>query len=298
MNLKNITIAGSGVLGYQIAFQTAFHGFNVTVYDINDEVLEKAKAKFTVLSEAFKADLNATQQQLEETSSRLSYNSNLEEAVKDADLLIEAVPENPLIKNDFYEKLAKVAPEKTIFATNTSTRLPSEFAEATKRPEKFIALHFANEIWKHNTAEIMGHPKTDSDVFDTVVAFAKAIGMIALPLYKEQPGYILNSLLVPLLSAATNLLVKGVSDVETIDKTWMAATGAPVGPFGILDVVGITTAYNINKIAADETQDPLKIKAVALLKEQFIDKGKLGVATGEGFYKYPNPTYKEKDFLK
>lgn len=298
MNLKNITIAGSGVLGYQIAFQTAFHGFNVTVYDINDEVLEKAKTKFTVLSEAFKADLNATQQQLEETSSRLSYNSNLEEAVKDADLLIEAVPENPLIKNDFYEKLAKVAPEKTIFATNTSTRLPSEFAEATKRPEKFIALHFANEIWKHNTAEIMGHPKTDSDVFDTVVAFAKAIGMIALPLYKEQPGYILNSLLVPLLSAATNLLVKGVSDVETIDKTWMAATGAPVGPFGILDVVGITTAYNINKIAADETQDPLKIKAVALLKEQFIDKGKLGVATGEGFYKYPNPTYKEKDFLK
>jgi 3-hydroxyacyl-CoA dehydrogenase len=298
MNLKNITIAGSGVLGYQIAFQTAFHGFNVTVYDINEEVLEKAKAKFTVLSEAFKADLNATQQQLEETSSRLSYNSNLEEAVKDSDLLIEAVPENPLIKNDFYEKLAKVAPEKTIFATNTSTRLPSEFAEATKRPEKFIALHFANEIWKHNTAEIMGHPKTDSDVFDTVVAFAKAIGMIALPLYKEQPGYILNSLLVPLLSAATNLLVKGVSDVETIDKTWMAATGAPVGPFGILDVVGITTAYNINKIAADETQDPLKIKAVALLKEQFIDKGKLGVATGEGFYKYPNPTYKEKDFLK
>lgn len=298
MNLKNITIAGSGVLGYQIAFQTAFHGFNVTVYDINDEVLEKAKAKFTVLSEAFKADLNATQQQLEETRSRLSYNSNLEEAVKDADLLIEAVPENPLIKNDFYEKLAKVAPEKTIFATNTSTRLPSEFAEATKRPEKFIALHFANEIWKHNTAEIMGHPKTDSDIFDTVVAFAKAIGMIALPLYKEQPGYILNSLLVPLLSAATNLLVKGVSDVETIDKTWMAATGAPVGPFGILDVVGITTAYNINKIAADETQDPLKIKAVALLKEQFIDKGKLGVATGEGFYKYPNPTYKEKDFLK
>jgi 3-hydroxyacyl-CoA dehydrogenase len=298
MNLKNITIAGSGVLGYQIAFQTAFHGFNVTVYDINDEVLEKAKAKFTVLSEAFKADLNATQQQLEETKSRLSYNSNLEEAVKDADLLIEAVPENPLIKNDFYEKLAKVAPEKTIFATNTSTRLPSEFAEATKRPEKFIALHFANEIWKHNTAEIMGHPKTDSDVFDTVVAFAKAIGMIALPLYKEQPGYILNSLLVPLLSAATNLLVKGVSDVETIDKTWMAATGAPVGPFGILDVIGITTAYNINKIAADETQDPLKIKAVALLKEQFIDKGKLGVATGEGFYKYPNPTYKQKDFLK
>ena len=113
MNFKNVTVAGSGVLGYQIAFQTAFHGFNVTVYDINDEVLEKAKTKFQILSEAFKKDLGATQEQLDATKSRLSYHSDLAEAVKDADLLIEAVPENPQIKIDFYQELAKVAPEKT-----------------------------------------------------------------------------------------------------------------------------------------------------------------------------------------
>ena len=298
MSFKNITIAGSGVLGYQIAFQTAFNGYNVTIYDINDEVLAKAKTKFSVLSEAYKSDLQASKEQLEATYANLSYSSDLAEAVKDADLLIEAVPENPKIKIDFYEKLAAVSPVKTIFATNSSTMLPSQFAEFTKRPEKFLALHFANEIWKHNTAEIMGHPGTASEVFDAVVAFTKTIGMVALPLYKEQPGYILNSLLVPLLNAATNLLIKGVSDIETIDKTWMVATGAPVGPFGILDVVGITTAYNINKMAADATQDPIKIKTVEYLKENFIDKGKLGVDTGEGFYKYPNPAYKKEGFLK
>ncbi|NRT16348.1 3-hydroxybutyryl-CoA dehydrogenase [Flavobacterium sp. 28A] len=298
MNYKNITVAGSGVLGYQIAFQTAFHGFNVTVYDINDAVLEKAKAKFKDLSESYKKDLKATQEQLDATFKNLSYNADLGAAVANADLLIEAVPENPAIKIDFYHKLAKVAPEKTIFATNSSTLLPSDFADATGRPAKFLALHFANTIWIHNTAEIMGHAGTDPTVFKDVVLFAKAIGMLALPVLKEQPGYILNSLLVPLLSAATNLLVNEVADVETIDKTWIKATGAPVGPFGILDVIGITTAYNVNVIAAEKTEDALKIKTVKYLKEHFIDKNKLGVATGEGFYKYPNPAYENPDFLK
>lgn len=298
MSFKNITVAGSGVLGYQIAFQTAFHGFNVTVYDINDEVLAKAKGKFEVLSNAYSKDLKATAEQLKATFDRLQYQSNLAEAVKDADLLIEAVPENPVIKTDFYKQVSKLAPAKTIFATNSSTLLPSQFAEVTGRPAQFLALHFANTIWKNNTAEVMGHAGTSKVVFDEVVAFAQAIGMVALPLHKEQPGYILNSLLVPLLDAATNLLVNEVSDAHTIDKTWMIATGSPMGPFGILDVVGVTTAYNINVMQAEATKDPLKVKTVAYLKTNFIDANKLGVATGEGFYTYPNPAYKEDGFLK
>lgn len=298
ITFKNVTVAGSGVMGYQIAFQTAFYGFNVTVYDINDEVLEKAKAKFDILAESYKKDLKATEEQLAATKANLQYNSNLAEAVQDADLLIEAVPENPQIKIGFYEQLAKVAPAKTVFATNSSTMLPSQFAEYTGRPAQFVALHFANEIWKHNTGEVMKHPGTSDETFNSVLEFAKQIGMVALPIYKEQPGYIVNSLLVPLLSAALDLYVNEVADVETIDKTWMVATGAPVGPFGILDVVGVTTAYNINKMAADKTQNPTKIKVAAMLKENYIDKNKLGVATGEGFYKYPNPAYWEKNFLK
>lgn len=297
MTIKNVTVAGSGVLGAQIALQAAYHGFTVTVYDINEEALDKAKATFERIATAYRQDLHANDESIAAAFSRLDTSTDLAASVKDADLLIEAIPENPAIKTAFYQQLAAVAPAKTIFATNTSTLLPSMFAEATGRPEKFLALHFANEIWKHNTAEIMGHAGTDKAVFDTIVTFAKHIGMIALPLHKEQPAYILNSLLVPFLSAASALWANGVADPETIDKTWMAATGAPVGPFATLDIVGITTAYNINKMAADAAPDPLKLKIVALMKAM-IDEGKLGVASGEGFYKYPDPAYKAPDFLK
>ncbi len=298
MTYKNVTVAGSGVLGYQIAFQAAYHGFNVIVYDISDEVLEQAKSKFNWMCKAFRKDLRATQEQLDTTFDNLSYTSDLAEAVKDADLMIEAIPEIPEIKIEFYEKLANLAPEKTVFATNTSTLLPSQFAESTGRPAQFLALHFANKIWMHNVAEIMGHPRTDPKVFDEVVAFATNIGMVPMPLYKEQPGYIMNSLLAPFIDAGLQLLAKEVADPHTIDKTWMIVTGAPVGPFGILDTIGINTAYNITKMSAERTQSPVRFKAVKYLKEQLIDQNKLGAATGEGFYSYPNPAYMNPDFLK
>ncbi|GER68317.1 3-hydroxybutyryl-CoA dehydrogenase [Weizmannia acidilactici] len=287
MDFQNITVAGSGVLGSQIAYQTAFKGFNVNVYDINDEAVERAKKRIAGLKERYREDLGATEQEVNAAYNRISFSADLAHAVADADLVIEAVPEVVQIKTDFYKKLGAVAPAKTVFATNSSTLLPSQFAEATGRPEKFLALHFANEIWKNNTAEIMKHPGTDEKVFQNVIEFAKAIGMVALPLYKEQPGYILNSLLVPLLEAAQMLLVKGVSDVETIDKTWKVATGAPLGPFQILDVVGITTAYNITLAKAEATGNELYKKMADLFKTEYIDKGKLGKETGEGFYKYP-----------
>ncbi|WP_025645857.1 MULTISPECIES: 3-hydroxyacyl-CoA dehydrogenase [unclassified Psychrobacter] len=298
MTYKNVTVAGSGVLGYQIAFQAAYHGFNVIVYDISDEVLEQAKSKFNWMCKAFRKDLRATQEQLDTAFDNLSYTSDLAEAVKDADLMIEAIPEIPEIKIEFYEKLANLAPEKTVFATNTSTLLPSQFAESTGRPAQFLALHFANKIWMHNVAEIMGHPRTDPKVFDEVVAFATNIGMVPMPLYKEQPGYIMNSLLAPFIDAGLQLLAKEVADPHTIDKTWMIVTGAPVGPFGILDTIGINTAYNITKMSAERTQSPVRFKAVKYLKEQLIDQNKLGAATGEGFYSYPNPAYMNPDFLK
>lgn len=296
MNFKNVTIAGSGVLGYQIAFQTAFHGFKVTVYDINDEVLDKAKTKFFELSECYKRDLNATQEQLDNTFNNLSYQSNLAEAVKDADLLVEAVPEDVSIKSDFYKKLRQVAPEKTVFATNTSTLLPSQFAELTGRPKKFLALHFANMIWVNNMAEIMGHVGTDKAVFDDLVQFAKDIGMVALPIYKEQPGHILNSMLVPYCISALELWVKGVSDPETIDKTWMKSFGSPKGPFAILDIIGINTVYNVAKLNVDV--NPAMARIVERLQAEFIDLGHLGMPTGKGFYNYPNPAYESAAFLK
>lgn len=298
MKYNNITVAGSGVLGSQIAYQTAFKGFHVVVYDINDEALARAKDRIMNLKPHYQTDLGATEEEVNTAYNRISFSSQLSEAVRDADLVIEAIPEVVQIKTDFYTELGKIAPEKTIFATNSSTLLPSQFAEATGRPERFLALHFANEIWKNNTAEIMKHPGTDAKVFNEVIEFAKAIGMVALPLQKEQPGYILNSLLVPLLDAAQMLLIKEIADPETIDKTWMVGTGAPLGPFAILDVVGINTAYNITLAKAEATGKEEFEKLAELLKTEYIDKGKLGRVTGKGFYTYPNPSFMKPDFLK
>lgn len=298
MNYKNITVAGTGVLGSQIAYQTAYKGFHVNVYDVSEDILRHARERLAKLAETYKEDLGATQKAVDEALDRISFYTNLAQAVADVDLVIEAIPEVVQIKTDFYKELGKVAPEKTIFATNSSTLLPSQFAEATGRPDRFLALHFANSIWKNTTSEVMKHPGTDETVFRDVIEFAKAIGMVALPLQNEQPGYILNSLLIPLLEAAQTLLLKEVADVETIDRTWMIATGAPEGPFAILDTVGIATAYNITLARANATGSPEFEKMASLLKTQYLDKGKLGRATGQGFYTYPNPRFASPDFLR
>lgn len=298
MDYKKITVAGSGVLGSQIAYQTAFKGFDVTIYDINDEAIEGSKKRLAKLKKNYRNDMGASEKEVDAAYGRLSFHTNLAEAVADADLVIEAIPEVAAIKTAFYTELGKAAPDKTVFATNSSTLLPSQFAEATGRPEKFLALHFANTIRINNTAEIMKHPGTADSVFEDMIKFAEAIGMVALPLHKEQPGYILNSLLVPFLEAAELLLVKEVADVETVDKTWMIATGAPLGPFAILDVVGINTAHNIVQAKAAATGNPKFVELAHMLKTQYLDKGKLGRETGEGFYSYPNPSFMKEDFLK
>jgi 3-hydroxybutyryl-CoA dehydrogenase len=142
----------------------------------------------------------------------------------------------------------------------------------------------------------MGHPGTAPETFDRVVKFAKEIGMVPIPIRKEQPGYVLNSVLVPFLHAATELVVNDVSDPFSIDKTWMIGTGAPVGPFGILDKIGMNTAHNVNMLALSMGDELAKRRADFFQK--MIDEGKIGVETGEGFYKYPNPAYLKPDFLK
>lgn len=297
MIIKNVTIAGAGVLGSQIAWQTAFYGFNVTVYDVFEKGLESGKEFHKKFSELFETQRNATQKEIDATLSRLSYTTNLKEAVKDADLVSESVPENLEIKKSFYTDLAKFAPEKTIFTSNSSTMLPSMYAQETGRPEKFLALHFANPIWDANVGEVMMHAGTDKKYFDIVLEFAKNIGMVPIPIHKEQAGYVLNSLLVPLLTTSQHLYFTGVSDYESIDKTWMISTGAKYGPFGIIDMIGMHTVYNIALMNGQKTNNKEMIDRAAKIKAEFIDKGKLGLTTGEGFYKYPNPKYQSLDFL-
>lgn len=311
MAIKNVTVAGGGVLGSQIAFQSAFTGFNVTIWLRSEGSIERAQPKLDRLKEIYintmeamktnpqaycrgfsdKTELSDDEieelkKQVESAHNNIKLTTSYEEAAKDADLIIEAIAEDPQQKIPFYQELAKHMPEKTILVTNSSTLLPSAFAEYTGRPAKYLALHFANEIWRNNTAEVMGHPGTEQEYYDEVVKFAEDINMVPLQLKKEQPGYILNSMLVPFLSAAEALYANEVADPETIDKTWMLATGAPNGPFRILDVVGLTTAYNIVKMNP-EAKDPnsTAAKIAAKLKEK-IDQGKTGINAGEGFYKY------------
>jgi 3-hydroxybutyryl-CoA dehydrogenase len=298
MEIKNVMIAGGGTLGSQIAWQTAFHGFNVVVYDAFDKGLETSKNFHKQFAELFMNTRGATQQQIDETNARLSYTTDMAEAVKDADIVSESVPESVEIKTSFYTELGKLAPEKTIFTSNSSTTVPSEYAAVTGRPEKFLALHFANGIWDANVGEVMGHPGTDPKVFDQVVEFAKSIGMVPIPIHKEQNGYVLNSLLVPLLSAAGDLLVNGVSDVESIDKTWMISTRTPFGPFGIMDMIGLQTMYHVDVLWGEKLNNQAMLNRAKFYKENYIDKGKLGVSTGEGFYKYPKPAFQDPDFLK
>jgi 3-hydroxybutyryl-CoA dehydrogenase len=281
-DITNVTVLGSGVLGSQIAYQTAYAGFTVTAWDINDDAVAAANERFAALAKRYDAEVEGAKDGKSAAAlERLTTTSDLAAAVADADLVIEAVPENPEIKKSTWEKVGALAPEKTIFATNSSTLLPSSFKDATGRPNKFLALHYANQIWAQNTAEIMGTADTDPEVYATVVEFATEQGMVPIEVKKEQPGYVLNTLLVPLLNAAGYLYANGIADAETIDKTWRIGTGAPRGPMEIFDIVGLTTAYNVSVMGDEESQ-----KFAKILKEDFIDQGKLGVATGEGFYNY------------
>lgn len=298
MKIVNVTVAGGGTLGSQIAWQTAFNGFNVVVYDAFEKGIERSKKFHQSFADLFLATRGASQEEIKATFNRLNYTTDLAEATKDADIISESVPESIEIKRNFYEELAKVAPDKTIFTTNSSTTLPSDYAAFTGRPEKFLALHFANGIWDANVGEVMGHEGTDPEIFDRVLEFAKEIGMVPIPIKKEQNGYVLNSLLVPLLDAAGDLLFRGVSDAESIDKTWMISTGAKVGPFGIMDAVGMETMYNIGMLWGEKLGDQDKIDRSNWIKTNFIDKGNMGLSSGEGFYKYPNPKYLDVDFLK
>lgn len=297
MKIKNVTIAGTGVLGSQIAFQSAFKGFNVSIYDINDDALEKANERLIVLKGRYVEDNYGTKEEVDNAYNRISQYTDLAKAVENADLVIEAVPELLPIKQDFYTKLSAVANEKTIFASNSSTMTPSQIVDFTDRPEKYLHLHFANEIWKLNIAEIMKHERTSDEVFETIIEFAKDIAMIPILLHKEQPGYVLNTLLVPFLKVAMQLAADGVADPKVVDKTWMISTGAPIGPFAFLDIIGPNTPYNLYKAWGDQG-DELSAKVAAWIKSEYLDKDRMGTANGKGVYDYPNPAYQTPDFLK
>ena len=294
--IARVTVAGVGVMGAQIAFQCAFSGIDVVVYDVDAACLVRASARFDALGRAYAADLGAAREQIEASLARIEGNTDIGSAVGDANLVIEAIPEDLAIKQSFYRALSGVAPVGAIFASNSSTLVPSQLAIFTDRPERVLNLHFAHEVWKHNIAEVMGHPGTDPVVFERVVRFAHRIGMVPLPLRKEHSGYLLNTMLVPMLISALGLLVNDVADVPTIDKAWMIAKGDRIGPFGILDAIGMSTVYNVTRSLAERTGDPTHRRIAEYVKANLIDTGRLGESSGRGFYRYPDPDFRNPTF--
>lgn len=312
--MKNIVIMGGGVLGSQIAFQTAFCDYNVTVWLRSEGSIERTKAKLEWVKKSYIDAINLMAMpegksfnnwcrgisdadsfnkdelinKVMGLSDKIKLELDMKKALEDADLVIESMAEDFEAKKDLYLKMAPLLPEKTIVVTNSSTMLPSKLAKYTGRPDKFLALHFANSIWKNNTAEVMVQPKTEEEYFNEVMEFAKGIRMIALPLKKEKSGYLLNSMLIPLLFSGLDLYVNGVSDFESIDKAWLLGTGAPKGPFQILDTIGLETAYNVVEmyLKVPSFLAPYNFKGMAKVLKEYIDAGKLGKASGEGFYKY------------
>ncbi|WP_244919068.1 3-hydroxyacyl-CoA dehydrogenase [Weissella viridescens] len=299
--LNNIVIAGGGVLGSQIAYQCGFYGKHVVVYDISEDAIKAAEKRVNSWDQDYRDDVSATEDQIKAAHANISYNSDLAEAVKDADLVIEAIPEVVDIKKDFYHRLAAVLNPQAIIVSNSSTLLPSQFAEDTGRPDKFMALHFANHIWIENLTEMMPTKETSEATIDSVRAFAESIGMVPTLVKKEQPGYLLNSLLVPWITSAEALWGNDIGSIQDIDRSWMIAKEAKYGPFGNIDRVGLRTAYNIGKETLPSLTNEKEHKGLEIALERMdkmISEGKLGMESGEGFYQYPNPAYEAADFLK
>ncbi len=314
MEFKKIVVAGGGVLGSQIAYQAAYCGFDVTIWLRSESSVGRTQPKLDNLREVYAKTIELMStpegqtptnwcrgiaeydtfnkdeclQKSENAYKSIKLELDMAKAVKDADLIIESMAENVEEKISFYKKLAGLLPEKTVIVTNSSTLLPSKFAKYTGRPDKYLSLHFANSIWKNNMTEVMSQAKTDKQYFDDVMNFAKEIRMIPLPVLKEKSGYLLNSMLVPLLFSGMDLYVNGISDPESIDKAWTLGTGAPKGPFQILDTVGLKTAYNIVSmyVKIPSFLAPYNFKGMEKMLKGYIDQGKLGMSSGEGFYKY------------
>lgn len=318
MAYKKVVVAGGGVLGSQIAFQSAYCGFDVTIWLRSESSIGRTQPKIDKLKDTYLAAIEAMSQDAKAWCAgiadsdhfdkdaciaktlaayeNLKLELDLTKACENADLVIESMAENVQDKITFYEKLAPVLPEKTVIATNSSTLLPSQFAKYTGRPNKYLSLHFANSIWKNNTAEVMAQDQTEQKYFDEVMEFGNQIRMISLPVKKEKNGYLLNSMLVPFLLSGLDLYVSGVSDPQSIDVAWTRGTGAPKGPFQIFDTVGLTTAYNIvmqyQKVPGlfspllKKMMMPYNFKKMAEVLKKYIDEGKLGMSSGEGFYKY------------
>ena len=293
--IKKVLIIGSGTMGQQIGFQCAIHGFEVTLYDVTQDVLDRSLARLEKLAGDFVAGGKLTKAAATRALEQITPTTDAAGAAMDADLVSESVPEDPKLKARVFAQFNDLCPSRTVFTTNTSSLVPSMFAEATGRPAQFAAFHF-HDVRVTNMVDIMPHPGTSRETVDLVKAFAEKIGQVAIVLEKENHGYVFNAMLMDWMKTAQTIASKGVAAIEDIDRVWMGIMQAPVGPFGIMDSIGLDTALKVTDYWAEALQDP-QAKMNADLLRRYVDAGKLGVKSGRGFYDYPDPAYARSGFI-
>lgn len=289
--IKNVLILGAGTLGSRVGLQAAISNYSVTIYDIHENALQQSQRVIEkVLRYAVKTGM-AKEEDKPSILARIKFTINPLEAVISADIISESVTEDQTIKEKVWKQFGEIAPTKTIFTTNTSYLLPSQFATISGRPEKFCAFHF-HDVFTARIVDIMPHSGTDPELIPLLLDFGKKLNQVPVLVKKESPGYIFNFMLMALIGAAGRLKTKGIGSIEDIDKSWMVNFNMPMGPFGILDSVGLDTAWRVTKDRNDDSS-----KSFTALLKSYVDEGKLGEKSGEGFYKYPSPAFKDIDFL-
>jgi 3-hydroxybutyryl-CoA dehydrogenase len=282
MAIRSVGVLGCGLMGSGIAQISAAAGYSTVVREIDDVLLNKGLGRIRKFLEDGVAKGKVTAEARDTTLDRLSGTTRFD-ALKDCDLIVEAIVENLDQKRQTYASLEAVVSDRTIFVSNTSSLCITELAAATKRPDRFGGLHFFNPVPIMKLVEVVRALTTSDETYQTVFAFAQSLGKepITAP---DRPGFIVNRLLVPYLLDAIRAYEHGLGTLEDIDKGMKLGCGYPMGPFTLLDFVGLDTTYYIANIMFEEFREPAY--APPPLLKRMVLAGYLGRKSGRGFYTY------------
>ena len=293
--IRRILVIGGGTMGSQIALHFASRGMEVLIYDLSEDILAKTMNSIAKMTNHLVRWQRLTPGDAEAAIRRIT-TTMVPEAAAAVDLVSESIPEDPVLKGETFSLFHRFCPERTVFTTNTSTLLPSMFAAASGRPEKFLALHF-HDLRITNVVDIMPHGGTDAEVLKLVRDFAVRMDLAPIMMSKESSGYIFNAMYGALLNSALTLAANNVASCEDIDRAWMGVMRMPIGPFGMMDGNGLDTVWKISHYWASRSGDKQQLKNAAFLKE-YVDRGELGQKSGKGFYLYPQPSFLDPGFIE
>lgn len=271
--IKNVSVIGAGFTGKQIAAVTALHEYVVNIFDIDLDILEEAKK---YINGVLKRNKNP------ELINNVSYYSQIEDTVKNADLIIEAIPEDITLKKRIFSQIDKIAPKNAIIATNSSSIPVSKIEEAVERKEKVLNIHFYPPIPKRPMADIMRGTKTSEETFKIGKKWIESIGCHPIILKKEYHGFVFNRMWHAARREALKIWDGGYADIETVDLAWKTFTGMEMGPFVLMDAIGLDTVYSVQMSYYHESGDPRDKPPDAL--KTMVKKGDLGMKSGKGFY--------------